>query len=252
MLQDPAYLAVRHGGELDRRPLGAAARQPLARPARGADVQRADDALPGPPVRRAQPARRRSSRALARARGAPRPTWRASGSRATARSCSCRSCGCSCELGLCMEPHQQNVLLELEDGWPARGRLPRQPGLLPPRGRARRHHARSCPASARRSESIFPEALADERLVYYPFVNNALGVDQRARRRRAAPTSACCSATCARCSSASARGAWRALPGDAARPPARRRHAGRARRTCARACTTSTSSSATSPRSRST
>ena len=32
------------------------------------------------------------------------------------------------------------------------------------------------PRHGEASESIFPEALADERLVYYPFVNNALGV----------------------------------------------------------------------------
>ena len=40
-------------------------------------------------------------------------------------------------------------------------------------------HADICamiPALGEASESIFPEALADERLVYYPFVNNALGV----------------------------------------------------------------------------
>ena len=100
------------------------------------------------------------------------------------------------------------------------------------------------------SESIFPEALADERLVYYPFVNNALGVidalgaggciDERvllgdlrdAAGARARPR--------------------RPLPAHAARPPARRRRAGRARPTCARACTTWTSSSATSRRSPST
>jgi RimJ/RimL family protein N-acetyltransferase len=32
------------------------------------------------------------------------------------------------------------------------------------------------PGLGEASESIFPEALADERLVYYPFINNALGV----------------------------------------------------------------------------
>ena len=32
------------------------------------------------------------------------------------------------------------------------------------------------PGLGEASESIFPEALADERLVYYPFLNNALGV----------------------------------------------------------------------------
>ena len=32
------------------------------------------------------------------------------------------------------------------------------------------------PGIGEASESIFPEALADERLVYYPFLNNALGV----------------------------------------------------------------------------
>ena len=70
-------------------------------------------------------------------------------------------------------------------------------------------HADLCavvPGLGEASESIFPEALADERLVYYPFVNNALGVVD-ALGAAAASTSACCWATCARCSSASARAA---------------------------------------------
>ena len=38
---------------------------------------------------------------------------------------------------------------------------------------------RADPRARGASESIFPEALADERLVYYPFVNNALNISTR-------------------------------------------------------------------------
>ena len=79
------------------------------------------------------------------------------------------------ELGLCMEPHQQNVLLELEDGWPARGVYRDSQGYFH-REAAHDDITAIVPGIGERSESIFPEALADERLVYYPFLNNALGV----------------------------------------------------------------------------
>jgi siderophore synthetase component len=79
------------------------------------------------------------------------------------------------DLGLCMEPHQQNVLLELEEGWPARAVYRDSQGYFH-REAAHDDIAAIMPGIGETSESIFPEALADERLVYYPFVNNALGV----------------------------------------------------------------------------
>ena len=74
-----------------------------------------------------------------------------------------------------MEPHQQNVLLELEDGWPARAVYRDSQGYFH-REAAHADITAIVPGIGEASESIFPEALADERLVYYPFVNNALGV----------------------------------------------------------------------------
>jgi siderophore synthetase component len=79
------------------------------------------------------------------------------------------------DLGLCFEPHQQNTLLELDGGWPARCVVRDSQGYF----HREAAHADMCaviPGLGEASESIFPEALADERLVYYPFINNALGV----------------------------------------------------------------------------
>ncbi len=79
------------------------------------------------------------------------------------------------ELGLCMEPHAQNVLLELDQGWPAHGVYRDSQGYFH-REAAHDDLCAIVPGIGELSESIFPEALADERLVYYPFLNNALGV----------------------------------------------------------------------------
>jgi siderophore synthetase component len=79
------------------------------------------------------------------------------------------------ELGLCFEPHQQNTLLELGGGWPERCVVRDSQGYF----HREAAHADMCaivPGLGEASESIFPEALADQRLVYYPFLNNALGV----------------------------------------------------------------------------
>ena len=79
------------------------------------------------------------------------------------------------DLGLCFEPHQQNTLLELRDGWPERCVMRDSQGYFH-REAAHADLVAVIPGLGEASESIFPEALADERLVYYPFVNNALGV----------------------------------------------------------------------------
>ena len=124
------------------------------------------------------------------------------------------------ELGLCFEPHQQNTLLELDGGWPARCVVRDSQGYF----HREAAHADLCaviPALGEASESIFPEALADERLVYYPFVNNALGVidalggGRLRRRARAAARPAGGDGARAR--------PRRPLSAHAAGPPARRR-----------------------------
>lgn len=79
------------------------------------------------------------------------------------------------DVGLTYEPHQQNTLLRLEDGMPAHALIRDSQGYF----HREAAHADICaviPEHGEASESIFPEALADERLVYYPFLNNALGV----------------------------------------------------------------------------
>ena len=86
------------------------------------------------------------------------------------------------DLGLCFEPHQQNTLLELEDGMPERCVVRDSQGYFH-REAAHEDLTRIIPGLGEASESIFPEALADERLVYYPFVNNALGVIDALRDR---------------------------------------------------------------------
>lgn len=79
------------------------------------------------------------------------------------------------DVGLCMEPHQQNVVLELDDGWPTRAVYRDSQGYFH-RAAAHADISAIIPGIGEASESIFPEALADERLVYYTFLNNALGV----------------------------------------------------------------------------
>ncbi len=79
------------------------------------------------------------------------------------------------DLGLTYEPHAQNALLELEDGWPARGVIRDSQGYFH-REAAHTDLCATIPALGEASESIFAEALCAERLVYYPFVNAAFAV----------------------------------------------------------------------------
>lgn len=80
------------------------------------------------------------------------------------------------DLGLCFEAHQQNTLLQLDaTGLPSRCFYRDSQGYF----HRELAHADLCllvPQLGEASESIFPEALADERLVYYPFLNLTLGV----------------------------------------------------------------------------
>ncbi|MEH3055419.1 MAG: hypothetical protein PGN13_15680 [Patulibacter minatonensis] len=79
------------------------------------------------------------------------------------------------DVGLTFEPHQQNLVLELEGGWPARAVHRDSQGYFH-REAAHADIGALIPRLGEATESIFPEALADERLIYYPFVNNAFGV----------------------------------------------------------------------------
>ncbi|MET0420393.1 MAG: IucA/IucC family protein [Acidimicrobiia bacterium] len=79
------------------------------------------------------------------------------------------------DVGLCFEAHQQNTLIEMEGGWPVRGVYRDSQGYFH-RAAAHDDFVRVIPAVGEVTESIFPEDLADERLVYYLFVNMTLGV----------------------------------------------------------------------------
>ena len=159
----------------DRRPLGAAARQPLARRRRAADVSALTTLCQDHPyggrsrlgaIVGAIAAREGRSEARRRARR---------GSRATATSCSSRSCGSSSTSACAWSPTRRTSCSSSTTGWPARAVYRDSQGYFH-REAAHADIAAIVPGIGEASESIFPEALADERLVYYPFVNNALGV----------------------------------------------------------------------------
>jgi siderophore synthetase component len=173
MLQDPAYLAVRHGGELIDG-LSVLLRENRWRSGSPVDVSALTTLCQDHPYG----ARSRLGQivaALAQREGRGEPD--------VARDWFARYCEVVLvplvrlflELGLCMEPHQQNVLLELEDRWPARAVYRDSQGYFH-REAAHQDIVAIVPGIGEASESIFPETLADERLVYYPFLNNALGV----------------------------------------------------------------------------
>ena len=173
MLQDPAYLAVRHGGELIDG-LSVLLRDNRWRSGSPDDVSAVTTLCQDHPYG----ARSRLGQivaALADREGRSEPD--------VARDWFARYCEVVLvpivrlflQLGLCMEPHQQNVLLELDESWPARAVYRDSQGYFH-REAAHADIVAIVPGIGERSESIFPETLADERLVYYPFLNNALGV----------------------------------------------------------------------------
>ncbi len=79
------------------------------------------------------------------------------------------------DLGLTYEPHQQNTVVELVDGWPVRCVARDSQGFFH-REAAHGDLTAVIAGLGERSESIFPEALADERLTYYLFINLTFGV----------------------------------------------------------------------------
>lgn len=173
MLQDPAYLAVRHGGEIVD---GLSVLLRENRWPASADV----DASALASLCQDHPYGGRS-RLGAIVGAIAQRTARAE--QDVAREWFARYCGVVVEPivrlyldpGLCMEPHQQNVVLELDRGWPQRAVYRDSQGYFH-REAAHEDMTAIVPGIGDASESIFPEALADERLVYYPFLNNALGV----------------------------------------------------------------------------
>ena len=78
------------------------------------------------------------------------------------------------ELGLCLEPHQQNVLLELDGGLPARAVY--RDGRIFHRAAAHDDLVAVVPGLGEGSDSGLEEQLAEAHLIHYLFLNNALGV----------------------------------------------------------------------------
>jgi siderophore synthetase component len=77
--------------------------------------------------------------------------------------------------GLCFEPHGQNTLIELVGGYPTRCFCRDGQGFF----HRQASHADWCevmPGKGEVTESIFPEDLARERLIYYPFINQVFSV----------------------------------------------------------------------------
>lgn len=87
--------------------------------------------------------------------------------------------------GLCFEPHGQNTMIELKDGYPVRCFCRDGQGFFH-RQAAHEDWCKIIPGKGEATESIFPEDLARERLIYYPFINqvfsviNALGTQRLA------------------------------------------------------------------------
>ena len=77
--------------------------------------------------------------------------------------------------GLCFEAHGQNSLLELENGKPRRYLYRDSQGYFH-RAAAHADFCKVIPNLGEKTESIFPEDLANERLVYYLIVNQVFSV----------------------------------------------------------------------------
>ncbi|MDP1850583.1 MAG: IucA/IucC family C-terminal-domain containing protein, partial [Solirubrobacteraceae bacterium] len=175
MLQDPAYLAVRHGGEL------IDGLSVLLREHRWRDDEPTANVSAVTTLCQDHPYDGRSRlgaivAAIARREGAGEADIAHAWFRRYGELVLVSLLRLFIDLGLCMEPHAQNVLLELDDeGWPVRAVYRDSQGYFH-RAAAHADMTAIVPGIGETSESIFPEALADERLVYYPFLNNALGV----------------------------------------------------------------------------
>ena len=77
--------------------------------------------------------------------------------------------------GLCFEPHGQNILIELDAGYPTNCFCRDGQGFFH-REAAHQDWCEVMPGKGESTASIFPEALACERLIYYPFINQVFSV----------------------------------------------------------------------------
>ncbi len=77
--------------------------------------------------------------------------------------------------GIAVEPHQQNSVIELDGGYPARFLYRDNQGYYY-RESAREDLERAMPGIGERSETFCEESVSDERLRYYFFINNLFGV----------------------------------------------------------------------------
>jgi siderophore synthetase component len=173
LLQEPAYLAVRHGGEVinglsvilrDNRWRGGAGEDATAVTTLTQDHPYGGQSRLGAIVT-----------AIAEREGRDRSDVAREWFRRYADLVLAPVVRLYADLGLTLEPHQQNVVLELEDGWPTRAVYRDAQGVFQ-RQAAHDDLVAAAPEAAGGQEAVFPEALADQRLVYYPFLNNALGV----------------------------------------------------------------------------
>ncbi len=77
--------------------------------------------------------------------------------------------------GLCFEPHGQNTLIEMADGYPVRCFCRDGQGFFH-REASHKDWCAIVPGKGEVTESVFPEELARERLIYYPFINQVFSV----------------------------------------------------------------------------
>ena len=72
--------------------------------------------------------------------------------------------------GLCFEPHGQNTLIEMTEGYPSHCFCRDGQGFFH-REASHKDWCKIMPNKGEQTQSIFPEDLAKERLIYYPFIN---------------------------------------------------------------------------------
>jgi spermidine-citrate ligase len=77
--------------------------------------------------------------------------------------------------GIAMEAHQQNIVVEIEDGYPL-GVFYRDNQGFFHHERAHKALVEALPGLGEPSESVFGEEPVDERLLYYAFINSVLGM----------------------------------------------------------------------------
>lgn len=77
--------------------------------------------------------------------------------------------------GIAMEAHQQNIVVEIEDGYPI-GVFYRDNQGFFHHERAHKALVEALPGLGEPSESVFGEEAVDERLLYYAFINSVLGM----------------------------------------------------------------------------